>query len=193
MSHNQFSPCLALAGEKPDTFTGLAGRLYEGRLKERAMADDDPFKKLEEQFVRYSSDRFLRTYLESKEGAKEGAAIFAAYLEWRNKGLPVPENILSKLDEYANGVLSARSAASAAAALELNHPGRSGTFRERVEDAARRIDAIGYLASMDQLSITERTRRAAKDFRFSMQTVGKLLKRAGLTAAKRGRPKKFEK
>ncbi|KWA63436.1 hypothetical protein WL28_28235 [Burkholderia ubonensis] len=158
-------------------------------MKERAMADDDPFERLEEQFVRYSSDRFLLTYMKSREGA----AIWAAYLEWRRKGLAVPENILSKIDEYANAVLAARSATSAAAALELNRSGRSGTFRERVEDAARSIDAMGFLADMDQLSVTERTKRAVKDFGFSMQTVRDLLKDAGVTAARRGRPKKSKK
>ncbi|WP_157657212.1 hypothetical protein [Burkholderia ubonensis] len=149
------------------------------------MADNDPF----EQLVRYASARWLTTYVE----CGEGAAVWAAYLEWRNSGVPVPENILAKFDEWANAVLAARNGAEAAEALNLGPSGRSGTFRQRIEAAAKNVDAMRYLSGNDVLPIVERKKRAAVDFGRSRKTIEELAVRVGLTRGKRGRPKKHEK
>ncbi|KIP14060.1 MULTISPECIES: hypothetical protein [Burkholderia] len=149
------------------------------------MTDDDPFRKIEEQLVGYSSDRWLTTYVE----CHEGAAVWAAYLEWRTHGLPIPETILSKFDEWAAKLLSASNGMEAAEILGLGPTGRSGTFRERIQDAAQKVDAMRYLSDPDGPPVTKRKQRAVVNYGRSRKTIDELAAKVGLNRGKRGRPK----
>jgi len=71
--------------------------------------------------------RHLSLYIKTGNGLH----IWQAYKEFRRLGLPVPEVILKKFDEYASGVLSADKPDEALKALDLGKNKGGGPWKKK--------------------------------------------------------------
>jgi len=74
---------------------------------------------MKNKFARRNADRHLALYLRTRNGL----LIWKAYMEYRQHGLPVPENILLWLDKVAGQLLVARGQEQIVAALEMTGSG----------------------------------------------------------------------
>jgi hypothetical protein len=79
---------------------------------------------------------------------RNGLLVWRAFAEYRKAGLPVPDNIMAKLDEWANALESAWTEQAVAAAIEMRNIG-SKTARLRLRAAERKRDVV------EQLTIRE--------------------------------------
>jgi len=99
------------------------------------MAETTELDELSASLVRYSARRHLALYVRTRDGL----LIWKAFSEYRKAGLPVPENILAKLDEFAQSLVAARGDSEIATALEMS-TGAKGSQRIRLKQAERNRD-----------------------------------------------------
>ena len=94
--------------------------------------------------VRYNARRHLALYMRERNGL----LIWKAFAEYRRAGLPVPENILCKLDKWAQALQGAWTDKEVAAAIE------AGTIKRQA--AKVRLRACEHNRDvMEQLTIRE--------------------------------------
>jgi hypothetical protein len=106
---------------------------------------DEDWRQMKAYLVQTGARRELRQYLDSRIGLH----VWRAYADFRLAGMPVPENILAKLDEWAAALERAENDAQVAAAIEMGTIGRKPA-KTRMAAAER-----SYLV-MEQLNIRER-------------------------------------
>ena len=115
------------------------------------------------------ADRHLALYQETNDGL----LVWRASIEYRHAGLPVPEVILRKLDQFADGLTRARSADDVARALEMKQDkgGAAGVTRTRASERQR--DIVRHVAILIKawekseagpMKATEAFKRAAAKF-----------------------------
>jgi hypothetical protein len=82
----------------------------------------------------FHSENHLRLYMREQEGL----LIWRARAEYRSRGLPVPEDIERKLDQWAERLEHASGAAEIARAIEMARKGGGRSGANRLLDVERR-------------------------------------------------------
>jgi len=109
-------------------------------MDEEPNTKDSDARKLEEFFVRHNANHWLRQYLNSRVGLH----VWRAYAEYRRAGMPVPENILAKLDQWAAALGAAVTEKEVAAAIEMQAIG-GNTAKRRMRAAEDNFRVIEHL------------------------------------------------
>lgn len=99
-------------------------------------------------FARREANRHLALYLRTGNGL----LIWKAYREYRQHGLPVPENILAKLDQFADRLLRARGQKQIALALELTSSGGGSKGLALLVGQERARDIVEHLHLARQIN-----------------------------------------
>jgi hypothetical protein len=93
--------------------------------------------------VKRNADRHLALYLKTGDGL----LIWRAYQEYRKAGLPIPENLLKKFDEFALRLERAGSAKEVATAFEMgSRSGPAGATLTKGRERQR--DIVEYVRDM---------------------------------------------
>ena len=105
---------------------------------------NDESAKLDEFFTRYNAGRHIALYRRERNGL----LIWRAFAEYRRAGLPVPDNIMAKLDEWAVALEGAWNDTQVANAIEMGTvKAKPAKVRLRGAEKARNI--------LEQLTIRE--------------------------------------
>jgi hypothetical protein len=126
-----------IMAEQQGRFNVHGRRKGEGGAVKEQSKETINLQEIIEGIARHNANRHLALYLKTGDGL----LIWRAYQEFRNLGLAVPEEILKKLDQFAEGLSKASGAKGIAEAMEMavSRGGSAGFKRTTATEAQRNV------------------------------------------------------
>lgn len=125
----------------------------------------DGFNEVDQSVIRVFVTQAADDHLSLYDVTGNGLLIWKAYAEYRQFGMPVPEAILAKLDEYGERLQTAKDANAVAKALDLQ-TGKGGPQRETVlqgQERSRDIVRDYHIARIMNSRRSPENRKTMKD------------------------------